>query len=113
MPQPRRSLLFVGIKSTVVALDAASGSQVWLAELRTSDFVNVLWDGGALYAANSGEVWRLDPASGAEIWHNKLSGLGRGLVSLASTESSNGAGGIEAVAEKRRRDAASAAAAAT
>ena len=47
--------------------------------------MTVLWDGEALLAANSGEVWRLDPETGDEIWHNRLQGLGRGLVSLAST----------------------------
>lgn len=78
------SLLFVGIKDSVIALDSATGAIVWNTPLKGSDYVSVLWDGTALYATNRGELWCLDPASGAIKWHNELTGYGRGLVSLAS-----------------------------
>jgi outer membrane protein assembly factor BamB len=78
-------LLFVGIKNLVVALDEKHGVEVWRTELRSHDHVAVLWDGESLFAANSGEVWRLEPATGAVLWHNELKGMGRGLTSLASS----------------------------
>jgi outer membrane protein assembly factor BamB len=83
---------------------------LWRTELRSSDYVSVLWDGQSLFAANSGEVWRLDPQRGEVIWHNELKGLGRGLVSLASSRAPNVAANADLAAEKRRRDAQAAAA---
>jgi len=111
MPSP--SLLYIGIRDTVIALNRESGNEVWRAQLRSSDFVNVLWDGDALFAANRGEVWRLDPTSGGVLWHNELKGLGRGLLSLASSRAASAGGDVEVAEEKRRRDAAERAAAAT
>ena len=111
MARDPQVLIFVGIKNAVVALDDRTGDEVWRATLRSSDFVTVLWDGEALLAANGGEVWRLDPASGAVVWHNQLKGMGRGLVSLASHRRPSAASDIELVAEHRRREAAAATAA--
>ncbi len=107
----KQTLIFVGIKGCVVALDRDSGNEVWRAELG-SDYVTVLWDGEALFAATSGELTRLDPASGAALWYNKLKGLGRGLVNLASSKAPTTQTGIETSAEQLRRAAAAAAAAA-
>jgi outer membrane protein assembly factor BamB len=84
MPREPQTLLFVGIRNSVVALDERTGTEVWRAALRGSDFVTVLWDGEALIVANRGEVSRLDPRTGSVMWHNELKGLGRGLVTLAS-----------------------------
>ena len=112
MPRDPRIMIFVGIKNVVVALDERNGDEIWRATLRGSDFVTVLWDGEALLAANSGEVWRLDPESGEEIWHNRLTGLGRGVVSLASTRVPQQSSGTDALSGKRRRDQQQAAAAA-
>jgi outer membrane protein assembly factor BamB len=104
-------LIFVGIKDSVLALDERTGSEVWRAKLRSSDYVTVLWDGEALLAANAGEVWRLDPADGHVLWHNELKGLGRGLVSLTSSRRGSATDAASLAAEKRRRDAAAAGAA--
>ena len=111
MPRDPQILIFVGIKDSVIALDDRTGAEVWRAELRTSDYVNVYFDGETLVAANSGEVWRLDPENGSVIWHNELKGSGRGLVSLATSRRAGGSTSGDAAAEKRRRDAAAAAAA--
>ena len=104
MPRDPLVLLYVGIKSSVVALNDKTGEEVWRAKLRGSDYVTVMWDGEALVAANSGEVWRLDPASGAIIWHNELKGMGRGLVSIASGRRPTDVSDNDAAAAKRRRD---------
>ena len=108
MPRDPQILIFVGIKDSVVALDEHTGAEVWRAELRSSDYVTVLWDGEALFAANAGEVWRLDPAHGNVLWHNELKGMGRGLVSLASARGASGTTDAGLAAEQRRRDAATA-----
>lgn len=107
----KQELVFVGIKGCVVALDRESGDEVWRAQAG-SDYVTVLWDGEALFAATSGEISRLDADSGAVLWHNKLKGLGRGLVNLASSKAPTTQTGVEASAEYLRRAAAAAAAAA-
>jgi outer membrane protein assembly factor BamB len=112
MPRDPQVLIFVGIKNAVVALDDRTGVEVWRAELHSSDYVTVLWDGEALLAANAGEVWRLDPVRGTVLWHNELKGMGRGLVSLASSRRATpSAADADLVAEKRRRDAAASSAA--
>jgi len=112
MPRDPQILIFIGIKNEVIALDDRTGTEVWRAKLRSGDFVSVLWDGEALFAANSGEVWRLHPERGEVMWHNQFKGMGRGLVSMASSRRANTTSSVELSAEKRRRDAAAAAGAA-
>lgn len=113
MPRDPQTLVYVGIKKFVVALDARSGSELWRTELHGGDFVTVLWDGELLLAANDGEISCLDPVSGALIWRNELKGLGRGLVSLASSRvpGASAAPDLAAAKAKRTRDAAAHAAA--
>jgi outer membrane protein assembly factor BamB len=91
-------------------LDDRTGAEIWRAELHGSDYVTVLWDGEALLAANNGEVWRLEPETGAVLWHNDLKGLGRGLVSLASSRRETHSADGNMAAVKHRRDAQDAAA---
>jgi len=110
MPRDRQILVFVGVKNSVVAIDDRTGTEVWRVKLRSSDYVTVLWDGEALFAANAGEIWRLDPEHGGILWHNELKGMGRGVVSLASTRLAQTSVDSTLLAEKRRRDAAAAAA---
>ena len=113
MPRDPQTLIYVGIKHSVVALDDRTGAEVWQTELRSGDYVTILWDGEALIAANSGEVWRLDPQRGHVLWHSEMKGFGRGLVSLASSRRAMAVSDAELAAEKRRRDAAAAATAAS
>jgi outer membrane protein assembly factor BamB len=104
MPRDPQTLVFVGIKSSVIALDERSGTEVWRTKLKGSDYVTVLWDGEALLAANGGEVFRLEPQSGVLMWHNKLEGLGRGVVSLASTRAPSTATATDSAQAKKKRD---------
>ena len=112
MPRDPKVLIYVGIKHSVVALDDRTGAEVWIANLRGSDFVTLLWDGEALIAGNQGEVWRLDPQTGAVLWHNALKGQGRGVISLASGRHATTVSDTDASAAKRRRDQAAASTAA-
>lgn len=98
--------IFVGIKSSVVALERATGETIWRTDLKRGDFVNVAVDRGELYASVRGEVFRLDPQSGAILWRNGLPGLGWGVVTIAGAAQTP-------PAERKRRDDQAAAAAAT
>jgi outer membrane protein assembly factor BamB len=95
--------VFIGIKGTVLALDRASGEEVWRAPLKGSSFVNLVLDGGVVMASTHGEVFCLDPATGAILWNNPLRGMGYGLVAFAGSA-------IAVTAEEQRRRAAAAAA---
>ena len=80
--------LFVGIRGAVVAIDRTNGQEVWRTPLtpKGRDFVNVVLQGNALYAATQGEFFCLDLATGHVLWHTKLKGLGRGLVTIAGNQ---------------------------
>jgi len=103
------NLIFLGIKGCVVAIDRATGTEVWSSSLKGTDFVNVVLTDGDLYAATHGEVYCLDQATGHIRWRNPLKGLGWGLVTIAA----EGVRGSQAPALlKHRRDQEAAAAAA-
>ena len=113
MPRDAQELLFVGIKNLVVALRPVDGAEVWRTKLKGGDFVTVLWDGENLFAANNGEVFRLDPVSGTIIWANPLKGLRQGVVSLATRRAQTTSNTpYETIAAQKRREAAAAAGAA-
>jgi hypothetical protein len=102
-------LVFVGIKGSVVALDCATGQQVWATALKGSDFVNVVLHDGAVLASCQGEIFCLDPLTGILRWHNPLKGFGRGSATIATEHWPAGAKPL-ALAERRRRDEQAAAA---
>ena len=106
------NLVFIGIKGSVLALDRATGQQVWATHLKGSDFVNVVLQNGAILASCYGEIFCLDPLKGDALWHNPLKGFGRGLATIA-TEHKPGTGNAPVLIEKQRQDAAASAAAAT
>jgi outer membrane protein assembly factor BamB len=96
----QQQLIHIGISGTVLALDRATGAEVWRQKFKGSEFVNVVLEDGALYAAARGELFCLDPATGTVRWKNALTGLGWGLISIAS------APGSQAVLmrEKKKRE---------
>ncbi|MDD4888874.1 MAG: PQQ-binding-like beta-propeller repeat protein [Phycisphaerae bacterium] len=81
-------LLFVGVRLCVAGIDRRSGDIVWTSErlggALGTDFVNVFFDGQCLFAHCRGELFRLDPMTGAVLWKNPLKGMGYGLASFAS-----------------------------
>lgn len=105
-------LIYIGIRGSVVALDRATGAQVWATKLRSGDFVSVLVEGNALYATTYGELFCLESATGKVLWHNPLKGFGTGPAMIA-TRSTPGAAQMTFLAEKQRRDREAAAAGAT
>ena len=110
MPRDIQELVFVGIKDVVVAVRRRDGVEIWRTKLKGGGFVNVFWDGEGLFAAGGGEVFRVDPKDGSILWHNKMKGLGVGVVSLASLRAEQRSTAYETTAEQMRREAASAAA---
>jgi outer membrane protein assembly factor BamB len=96
-------LVFIGIKGTVVALDRATGQQVWATHLKGWSFVNVVAQGRTVLASCHGEVFCLDSLTGNSHWHNPLKGFGTGLATIASEDIPTG-GNTLVLAEKRRQD---------
>jgi hypothetical protein len=76
-------VLYVGIGSHVVALNASSGEEIWRCKLKGSGFVTISVRPNAIYAGAAGELFCIDPTTGTIRWQNKLIGLGRGLISFS------------------------------
>lgn len=94
--------MFLGIQGYVVALDRATGQELWETPLKESDFVNVMPDGDRVLAATRGEIFCLDPAAGRVLWNNKLPGKGVGLVTIATA--SGASNPMPPFREKKKRD---------
>lgn len=107
------SLVYLGIKGHVIALNRLTGDEVWKTELKGSSFVQVFRDEEYLYAAARGEIFCLAPDSGQVLWHNPLKGLGWDLASLASDAPLGHASDISLMATSVQRQRQAAAAAAT
>ena len=102
-----QSIMHIGIKGTVLALNRLTGEEIWRQKLKGGDFVHLVQDGDNLFATTRGEIYCLSASTGAILWNNPLKGMGYGLVSIASP-----AGGmILSAAEIKRQQAAAAAAA--
>jgi outer membrane protein assembly factor BamB len=80
-------VVFLGVRSHVVALDTTTGAEMWRRKVKSSGMVTVHYDGRNLLAGSGGEVWRLDPSTGETLWHNKLPRLGLGVVMFANSPS--------------------------
>ena len=104
---PSSKVIYLGIKGSVIALDAVTGQQLWATHLKSVGFVNVVLDGDKLYAATYGEIFCLDPATGAGLWHNPLKGFGLGLISIAA-ETISPSSLLNMVEEIHREEAAAA-----
>jgi hypothetical protein len=88
------SPLFVGTANRVCAIDRATGHKLWQVTLNDkfwkmgSNFVNLDYDGESLFAAAFGELYCLDPQTGAVRWKILLAGS-RNPVTFASSPSAN------------------------
>src|SRR5690242_7243495 len=91
------SMMYLGIRGTVVALDRRTGAEVWRTLLKGGDFVNVTLDGDLLFATARGEIFCLDAMTGRIRWNNPLKGLGLGLITIAGTD-------ITPMAQQRAHD---------
>jgi len=80
-----RGYLYVGVGGHVVALDRATGAEMWRRHLHSRLFVTVRFDARGLFAGCRGEAFRLDPATGDILWRNELPGLGLGVLCFESS----------------------------
>jgi len=97
--------LYIGIKGHVVAVDRATGSEIWRTPLAGSSYVTVYCDRGGLYAGSRGSLFCLDRTTGSILWRNNLSGLGYNLITFGGSDVA------AAVADIAQKQAAAAAAA--
>ncbi len=74
------NLLIIGMKGCVLGIDKATGERVWETHLKSSAFVNVYVEPDRIVASTRGEMWCLEPDSGRIIWHNRMKGMGYGMV---------------------------------
>ncbi len=95
--------VFVGVGGHVVAVDAATGEEIWRTRLKRTTFATVWVDGKRVYGGAQGELFCLDAATGDILWHNRLKGLGMGIVAFPSSS-------LEAAAAAAAAEAAAAAA---
>ena len=77
-----RDRLFLGVGGHVVAIDPATGDEIWRTRLKSTTVTTVWSDGKRVYGGAQGELFGLDAASGNLLWHNKLKGLGMGIVAF-------------------------------
>jgi len=96
--------LFIGVGGHVVAIDPATGEEIWRTKLKTSSVATVAVVNGRLLGAANGELFCLDPATGSVLWKNRLAGLGMGVVTFPGGSDATAA----EVAEQLRRAAAAA-----
>lgn len=112
MPSDPAAVLYVGIKRSVLALDAATGLVRWSTELPGSTFstgfVTLHVDGAHVFAATAGELTCLDAATGVVRWHNALEGYGLGFATLATANGSSHGNDVSAAAASAAAAAAAA-----
>lgn len=106
MATKKNGPLYIGLGGHVVAIDRATGAEIWRTRLRSSSFVTISVEPDAIYAGANGELFCVDPATGAIRWHNKLRGLGMSVVAFGDS-------GVTTAAAAAAAQAAAAAAAAT
>ena len=78
--------VIIGIGGHAVALDVATGAELWRTKLKGSGVVIVSTLGKRALAATGGELFCLEPYTGRILWQNKLKGLGLGLVTLPGSD---------------------------
>jgi outer membrane protein assembly factor BamB len=90
-------LVYIGIKTSVLALDRKTGEVRWTVKLpvkfagsSVGGLANVYCDGDALFASAAGEIFCLDPKTGGIAWQNQLKKMGTGFVSIATEGGSRG-----------------------
>jgi outer membrane protein assembly factor BamB len=94
--------IFIGIRGDVIALDRATGHELWKTGLKGAEFVNLLVDADRVIATTKGEVFCLSAATGDVLWNNRLPGQGTGLATIATASGASSA--LPGFQEKKRQD---------
>lgn len=88
--------LYIGLGGHVVAIDRATGAEIWRCKLRSSSFVTITVEPEAIYAGANGELYCVDPATGTIRWHNRLKGLGMSVVAFGGSGLTTTAAAVQA-----------------
>ena len=96
MAESHVGVLYIGIGGHAVAIDPATGTELWRTKLKVTSFVTVQAAGSIVFAGAGGELFGLDAASGGILWRNKLKGLGTGLIAFTSGSGAVSAAGAQA-----------------
>lgn len=80
----------------MVAIDRATGAEIWRCKLRSSSFVTIAVEPDAIYAGANGELYCVDPATGSIRWHNKLRGLGTSIVAFGGSGTATTVAAVQA-----------------
>src|SRR5687768_5649039 len=88
--------LYIGLGSHLVAIDRATGTEIWRCKLRSSTFVTIAVEPDAIYAGANGELFCVDPATGSTRWHNKLRGLGTSIVAFGGSGTATTVAAVQA-----------------
>ena len=76
--------LFLGTKGCVVRIHKRDGKEVWRTKLKGQNLVVVVVEPDGIFAYTRGQLWALEPDTGAIRWTNGLPGLGYGHAIIAS-----------------------------
>ena len=79
-----------------MAIDRATGAEIWRTKLRSASFVTIAVEPDAIYAGAQGELYCVDPATGTIRWHNKLRGLGHSVVAFGGSGTLTTAAAVQA-----------------
>jgi outer membrane protein assembly factor BamB len=93
-----KDTLYIAVGGHVVAIDTATGEEIWRTRLKGSMVCTVWLDGKRLYGGANGELFCLDPARGTILWRNRLKGLGTGVVAFAGSSTEVAAAAAAAAA---------------
>lgn len=88
--------LYIGLGGYLVAIDRATGAEIWRCRLRSSSFVTITVEPEAIYAGANGELFCVDPATGTIRWHNRLKGLGTSVVAFGGSPQATVAAAVRA-----------------
>jgi outer membrane protein assembly factor BamB len=103
-------LLFVAFNGRVLALSRHDGSIIWRwSSPHRGQYITLLPNGDMLFVCSQGYTWALNPATGAELWHQPLKGEGVGIPSLATMRATSSSS--SAAAQQQADDTAAASAA--
>ncbi len=81
------TLIYVGAKRNITALDAASGEVVWELKLPGAfgTYLTLMVEDGVLYAARQGVMYAINALSGEPLWQSEIKGAKNTPMMIATS----------------------------